>query len=370
MPNRGLKENIFKSAIPKEQTNIAMTKNQNPIIRNAGMFLEPTQPSQLNISSINESMPEPQNDDSSRFLGSLIAQGAAGFGTGLMGGSAADIQRSAGQFQTMRDTQDNQKKAKLLVDPTSEESKRKREVYKSLGYQVPDNLSATDLNDPTVLQTLKSRMQEQKLAAMPRGGIGVSGAKPEKEIKSDKKLVDEYGKHAESLQASINTMEAANKLNRTRIGGVTPDFSNETIVQAGNMNREAQGIIKVLAGPGTLSDSDIKRLSPLVANSDMNRELATETIKSQTIEGLKKAIASLNFDKDLGRVSESDYNKIINQYNKYLKNQSLGLNLLIDNNGELTQNSKKTQSNNIIVTDKQTGKKFEVDQEGNVIKEL
>jgi hypothetical protein len=156
-----------------------VSTNQNQIIRNAGIFLEPTQPNQLSLSPMSQPMPEQQDDDSGRFLASLIAQGAAGFGTGISGGSAADIQRSAGTFQTMRDAQENQRIAKLLTDPTSEESKKKREVYKSLGYQVPSNLSATDLNDPTVLQTLKGQMQEQKLAAMPRGGIGLG--KPKKE---------------------------------------------------------------------------------------------------------------------------------------------------------------------------------------------
>ena len=125
--------------------------------------------------------PQPEQDDSSNFLGSLIAQGAAGIGTGLMGGSASDIQRSVGTFQTMRDIQENQRRAKLLMDPKSEESRKRREVYKKLGYNVPDNFSYTDLNDPTVLQTLKGQMEQSRLAAMPRQG-GVSGAgKPKKE---------------------------------------------------------------------------------------------------------------------------------------------------------------------------------------------
>ena len=159
MPNRGLEGNIFQSAIPKKQVNSPMPMNQNPVIRNAGMFSEPTQPNQLSLSPMSQPTPEAQDDDSGRFLASLIAQGAAGFGTGIMGGSAADIQRSGSQFQAMRDTQETQRRAKLLTDPNSEESKRRREVYKSLGFQVPNNLSATDLNDPTVLQTLKTQMQ-------------------------------------------------------------------------------------------------------------------------------------------------------------------------------------------------------------------
>ena len=75
---------------------------------------------------------EPEQDDSSNFLGSLIAQGVAGIGTGLMGGSASDIQRSARMFDSMRSQQASRDRAKLLMDPKSEESRKKREVYKIL----------------------------------------------------------------------------------------------------------------------------------------------------------------------------------------------------------------------------------------------
>jgi hypothetical protein len=87
-----------------------------------------------------------------------------------------------------------------LIDPNSEESKRKREVYKRLGFQVPNNFSATDLNDPTVLQTLKGQMEQSRLAAMPRGGIGVGGAgrtKEEKESK-DQKETDKFTSNTEN----------------------------------------------------------------------------------------------------------------------------------------------------------------------------
>ena len=88
---------------------------------------QPTKMPTMIPSPMSQPIPEQQDDDSGRFLASLIAQGAAGFGTGIMGGSAADIQRSARTFQTMRDTQENQRRAKLLTDPNSEESK-KREI--------------------------------------------------------------------------------------------------------------------------------------------------------------------------------------------------------------------------------------------------
>jgi len=345
---------VIPSAIPPQ----AMP--QTNVIRNAGLQMVPQEP----VSS----------DDDTNFLGSLIAQGVAGIGTGLMGGTPSDIQRSAGMFESMRSQEANRNRAKLLMDPKSEESKKRREVYKKLGYNVPDIFSYTDLNDPTVLQTLKGQMEQSRLAAMPRGGIGVGGVgKPKEEPKSEKKLLDEYSKHAEALQSSIDTIEAVNRLNRTRIGRYTPDFSTSTQAESGTMDRAAAGLIKVLAGPGTVSDSDAARLGGLVPNSNMNRELASETTKRQTLEGTQKALAGLRIDRDLGRINETDFKKIINQYNKYLKNPKLELNKEINQDGDIidiTEKSTQTQQNTKIVTDKQTGKRYEVDQEGNVVEEL
>jgi hypothetical protein len=155
------------SAIPPRPVSQPMP--QQNVIRTAGLQMVPDEPMQ----------PE---DDSSNFLASLIAQGVAGIGTGLMGGSPADIQRSAGMFESMRSQESSRNKAKLLMDPKSEESKKRREVFKKLGYNVPDNFSYTDLNDPTVLQTLKGQMEQSRLATMPKGGIGTGGVgKPKKE---------------------------------------------------------------------------------------------------------------------------------------------------------------------------------------------
>jgi hypothetical protein len=141
--------------------------NQN-VVLNAGMQMLPEEPS----------------DDSSNFLGSLIAQGITGIGTGLMGGDSYDIMRSANVFQNMRDRQANEKRAKLLTDPKSEESKRRRLVFeKALNFKIPEEYSYTDLNDPVVLQSIR----DKNIA--PKGGIGgarggVGQGKPEKEKKN------------------------------------------------------------------------------------------------------------------------------------------------------------------------------------------
>ena len=164
---------------------------EQPFIGNAAMFIEPVNetpstittpqnPQELRrvlspmqsipIDNIDIQQPEPEDQESGRFLASLIAQGAAGFGTGIMGGSSQDILRSTGMFDRMRKSDINRQdrlrqeevlrterlgekqerlteikkredQAKSLTDPNSEESKRRRQVYKSLGLDVPDNLS-------------------------------------------------------------------------------------------------------------------------------------------------------------------------------------------------------------------------------------
>ena len=347
-----LQRNAIRGNIPFGLGNFKIDKF-NPTAPSTPPMALPTTP---NIPTMTPSMgmpspmpmptTQPEQDDSSNFLGSLIAQGVAGIGTGLMGGSASDIQRSAGMFDSMRSQQASRDRAKLLMDPKSKESEARRKAYKAVGLDVPDTFSYTDLNDPTVLQGLKMQAEQSRLASTPKGG-GVSGVrgggvgqvKPEKEKKSNENLLDDYTKHAQALQSSINTIEAVKKLNRSRIGKFTPDFSTDTQASSGTMDRAAAGLIKVLAGPGTVSDSDSARLGGLVPNSNMTRDLAYKTTQNQTLEGTEKALAGLRIDRDLGRINETDFKKIISQYNRYLKDPKLELNKFIDEQGELVDST-------------------------------
>jgi hypothetical protein len=325
-----------------QQTKISfpMSINQNPVMRNPRMPLEPTQPNQLSLSPMSQPTPEAQDDDSGRFLASLIAQGAAGFGTGMMGGSPKDIMNSANMFQYMRDTQENQRRAKLLTDPNSEESKRKREVYKSLGFQVPNNFSATDLNDPTVLQTLKGQMEQSRLAAMPRQGGGVRGSgvgqeKPEKEVKSNEKRLTDYRDLAESLQNSINVIDAVTKLNRFRGGGILPTLNIDKRVLESTIDQNAQPLVKQLAGPGAVTESERETFLKLVPNANMPVSEALQLTKTMAKNSVLKTLEELNFDLQTGQINKKDYDTIVSRYNKYLSNPKLGLNQQINQQGEL-----------------------------------
>jgi len=280
------------NSIPMEQkTRISspMPMNQNPVMRNPRMLLEPTQPNQLSLSPMSQPTTEPQDDESGRFLASLIAQGAAGFGTGMMGGSAADIQRSAGTFQTMRDTQENQRRAKQLTDPNSEESKRRREVYKSLGFQVPNNLSATDLNDPTVLQTLKGQMEQSRLATIPKGGGGVGGAGGAKQQKSseiDKEDVKKISAMADLNNSIDNLISSVETHGKARIG--------EEALNQNDLKYSIAASSGVIKGQGAMTESDIKFwddvLSPSATGSKEDYINRMKKKKSEYVKGITKSL--------------------------------------------------------------------------------
>lgn len=230
---------------------------------------------------------EPEQDDSTNFLGSLIAQGAAGIGTGLMGGSPKDIMNSANMFQYMRDQEASKNKAKLLMDPNSEESKKKREVYKSLGYKVGDNLSATDLSDPTVLQTLKSQMEQQKLATMPRQGVGVGGVgKPKEEKESkDQSITNKYTAEADSLRNQLIKYKKAVKAIPI-VGGAAQKANAEAL------QKDILLTIKNIKETGSLDVGSIGVIEGMIGTADYTRNDIVDATINTSLENLNAAVES------------------------------------------------------------------------------
>lgn len=270
------------SMAQKTKISSPMPTNQKPIARTGAIFLEPIQPNQMSLSPMSQPIPEPQDDESGRFLASLIAQGAAGFGTGMTGGSPKDIMNSANMFQYMRDTQENQRRAKLLTDPNSEESKRRREVYKSLGFQVPNNLSATDLNDPTVLQTLKGNMEQSRLAAMPRGGIGVG-----KENKEDQKNIQSFkDATAENNKFLKQLDQYSNLVKKIPLTGGTYASGASTIESAKVLRGKLLLQLKNIEKTGALDAGMIAIADQILGTPDYTRD---EVVDAKTNQ-LKRAI--------------------------------------------------------------------------------
>lgn len=324
-----------KTIQPNIMTPSAIVSNQ-PTVSSGAVILEPmdntpsliTTPQDLrNVLSpmspveIDNINPEPEDPESGRFLASLIAQGAAGFGAGMMGGSSQDILRATGMFDRMRESDINRQdrlkqsellrterlgekqerlaeikkredQAKSLTDPNSEESKRKREVYKSLGFQVPNNLSATDLNDPTVLQTLKGQMEQSRLASMPRGGIGVGGAgRTREEQPKERKLSQDERQLLNNSAMAYKALFDLEDAIKRKVPKVTALGDNDYTFAA---NRFSEGLGRMQSG-GAIGIDEEKKFLKLIPGSFDSEETANKKIKTMKTD-LEARLRSIGYD--------------------------------------------------------------------------
>jgi hypothetical protein len=211
------------------------------------------------------SMEEPEQD-STNFLGSLLAQGTAMLGAGIQGGDVGQVGRS---FEAGRQRAEQDRKAKALVDPNSAESKRRRMVFeKALGSKIPEDYSATDLNDPVVLQSIRDKKM-QELA--PKGGTGIGGgvrggvaqAKPEKK----KKLGVEEAKTLFNISTAYNAIQDLKDAVKKNVNKYSLIGDNEYTESA---NRFKEGIGRLLSG-GAIGDEEGKNflnLIPTIRDSD------------------------------------------------------------------------------------------------------
>lgn len=267
--------------------------NQN-IIRNAGMQIIPEQ-----------QMPKETSDDSSNFLGSLIAQGIAGIGTGLMGGDSYAIQRSASMFQGMRDRQENEKRAKLLMDPKSKESQKRRMVFKNLGYDVPEDLSYADLNDSNVLQGLRSRNQQSVPVK-----VGIK-TKPEKGIRLEDKDNDELAKVTELRNLTNSLANSVKAKGNAWVGGASKEQDTLKYGIAATMG--------VLKGQGAMTMDDIKFWNDSLAISpNESKEEYSNRLKNVQQSLIDKQIIKLK-----NKGFEVEYKEDENKYYVFPKGDSL-----------------------------------------------
>lgn len=127
------------------------------------------------------SIEEPQQEDSTNFLGSLLSQGAAMLGAGVRGGDVGQVGRMfdlnrqeafrQGQYQKQKAEQkqkikEQENTARQYVDPNSEISIQERAKAEELyPFPIPKNLSYADINNNKVMEALKAKYnatQEQK----------------------------------------------------------------------------------------------------------------------------------------------------------------------------------------------------------------
>ena len=308
---------------------------EQPYIGNAAMFLEPQTSSVASNSqelrsalspmssiaiddiNLNQKSVEPEQDDSSnRFLASLIAQGAAGIGTGLMGGSASDIQRSANLFDRMRDFEVNRQdrlkqnellrtekltekqdklseikkredQAKRLIDPNSEESKRDRLLYeKVLKTKIPEEVSADDLrNRPEIVKSLMAQAEQSRFASMPKGGIGVGGAgKPKEEKESkDQSTANKYTAEADSLRNQLIKYKKAVKA-IPRLGGAAQKATAEAL------QKDILLTIKNIKETGSLDAGSIGVIEGMIGTPDYTRDEIVDSTINTSLENLNAAV--------------------------------------------------------------------------------
>jgi hypothetical protein len=313
----------FKNIIPNKKISNTTRTNASPVIRNAGMFLEPQDTSllsqeptsnsfldffkfsdtpksqQIPMPTPRSSMPmnmptieEPQPEqDSTNFLGSLLAQGTAMLGAGIQGGDVAQVGRS---FEAGRQRAEQDRKAKALVDPKSEESKRRRMVFqKAMGFSIPEEYSATDLNDPVVLQSIRDKKMQEMA---PKGGTGIGGGvrgggvrqeKPEKERKLSQDERQLLNNSALAYKAIFDMEDAIKRgVSKTSILG-----DNDYTYAA---NRFVEGIGRMQSG-GAIGTEEAENFKKLIPGRFDKEETAKNKIKDMKAE-LEARLKSINFD--------------------------------------------------------------------------
>jgi hypothetical protein len=260
------------------------------------------------------------SEDDTNFLGSLIAQGVAGIGTGLMGGTPRDIMQSANMFDYMRNQQTKRNKSDLLMDPKSEESKKRRLVFKNLGYDVPEDLSYTDLGDSDVLRSLRSRQMEQpKLAGSIRQG-GVSGVgKPEKEKKNPfQKEVTEISIRSKNALDSLGKIENIVRQYGTRELTGSQEKELEQLIQNVAVNYN-----KVLDPTSVVREGEAKQVAESLGLGGFGSYFTNKDTALRQVQSFRDLITNSRNNALSGYSnlpSDTDFNEkdqfVINEYRK------------------------------------------------------
>jgi hypothetical protein len=289
------------------------TAQPNPMTPSSMPTSRPSMP--MNMPAMEE--PEPEQD-STNFLGSLLAQGTAMLGAGIQGGDVGQVGRS---FEYGRQRAEQDRKAKALVDPKSEESKRRRMVFeKALGSSIPEEYSATDLNDPVVLQSIRDKKM-QELA--PKSGVGIGGsvrgggvaqvkpAKPEKGTFIEDKDNDELGKINELRNLTTDLANSVKSEGNAYFGGASKEQDTLKYGIAATMG--------VLKGQGAMTESDTAFWNKSLAISPTE----TKEQYSNRLKNLQKNLIDKQITKLKNKGLTVEYNEKQNKYFVFPKGDSL-----------------------------------------------
>lgn len=288
-------ERMLGNNLSINQPNIT-PRNQNAI-RTAGMFLtNPKAPetatSQIKMPGLPELKPEtesmPQDDSQSRFLASLLSQGAGMFGAALQG---ENVMKAGQVFESNRDYQnklnEQKKQIESLTNPESDVSKRKRLVYeRALGIKIPNEFSASDLEDRNVLQGLVAQSQPKPVPGRVSGGV----SQPKEEKPKEKKLSQDERQllnNSALAYKALFDMEKAikNKVSRRSFIGDNP--------YTYAANRFVEGIGRMQSGGaiGTEEAENFKRLIPGPYDDD---DISKDKIRDMKLE-LESRLKSIGY---------------------------------------------------------------------------
>jgi hypothetical protein len=268
--------------------------------------LVPPTPSMGDMTGLAESSPlspneEPKSDND--FLAHLIGQGAAMFGAGIAGRDPGQV---ANQFEGMRQSRDqmissedqrqmlnaerkeNIDLANKLRDPNSEESRQRRLAYgKVLGVKIPDEMSATDLENPQVLNSIN----QQKMMSMRASGSGKGEAKEKIVPLKDRKLSQDerqlLNNSALAYKAIFDMEDAIRKgvNKRTLVGD-----NDYTYAQ----NRFVEGIGRMQSG-GAIGKEETENFKRLIPGMFDGKDLTNKKIKDMKLE-LEARLKSIGFE--------------------------------------------------------------------------
>ena len=229
-----------------------------------------------------------EEQDNSRFLASLLGQGVAMVGAGIAGRDPMKVSETFNDMRYLQQRSDERQRqidqAKKLMDPKSQESQRKRNLYnKVLGLPIPEDVSASDLEDPVVLNSLKQQSIQAQMAKMPKQ-VGVAQQKVDKDeqknIQSFKDATAESNKFIKQLD------EYSDLVKKIPVTGGTFAKGASTVESAKVLRGKLLLQLKNIEKTGALDAGMIAIADQILGTPDYTRE---EVINAKTNQ-LKSAI--------------------------------------------------------------------------------
>lgn len=237
--------------------------------------------------------------DSSNYLASLIGQGAAMLGAGIAGRDPGRVGEQISdtrlyqqrQMDAQRQQQEAIKQSQDLMNPQSEISKRQRMLYGKILGNIPEDVSASDLKDPIVLQGLRQQqLQTQKPVAQKQTAVG----QPQAQVKAKQSKNDEIDK--EDVK-KISAMADLNNNIDNLINSVSAYGRKYIGEEAQNQDDLMYGIAAssgVLKGQGAMTESDIKFwqgvLAPSLTGDKQSYINRMKKKKEEYVKGITKSL--------------------------------------------------------------------------------